>query len=100
MVIFIGGEDDDQTIASEFEDDIEDQTEEHKEIEKSEELKKKTNAGIGISRHTVVCQRPRDTRLTCVIYRKRKVADFDPLYLLNYLEDFYIFYALHIHDLT
>ena len=57
-----------------------------------------------LPRHTVVCQRPRETQnAQCAIYRKRKVADFNPLYLLNYLEDFYqiyIFYALHIHDLT
>ena len=52
----------------------------------------------------VVCQWPRETQDSqSVIYRKWKVADFNPLYLLNYLEDFYqiyIFYALHVQDLT
>ena len=56
------------------------------------------------SRHMVVCQLPRETQDTqCVIYRKRKVPDFNPLYLENYSIDFYqiyIVYALHIHDLT
>ena len=57
-----------------------------------------------VSRHTVVCQWPRETQdPQCIIYRKQKVADFNPLYLLHYLEDFYqiyIFYALHICNLT
>ena len=59
---------------------------------------------IWLSRHAVVCQQPRETQdAQCVIYRKRKVADFNPLYLLNYLENFYqiyIFYALHIHAMV
>ena len=49
----------------------------------------------------VVCQQPRKTQdAQCVIYRKRKVPDFDPLYLWNYSTDFYqiyIFYALYIY---
>ena len=57
-----------------------------------------------LSRHMVVCQRPRETQDSQrVIYRKRKVPNLNPLYLGNYSTDFYqiyIFYALHIRDLT
>ena len=46
--------------------------------------------GQQISRHTIMCQRPRETQdAQCVIYRKRKVPDFNPLYLGNYLMEFY-----------
>ena len=49
-----------------------------------------------------VCSQER-YKMQCVIYRKRKVPDFNPLYLWNYSTDFYqiyIFYALHTHYLT
>ena len=56
---------------------------------------------IPVKTHGHVSRKMHSTQ--CAIYRKQKIADFNPLYLLNYLADFYqtyIFYAPHIHDLT
>ena len=62
---------------------------------------------IPVKTHGHVSKKMHSTQ--SAIYRKqkntgsRKIADFNPLYLLNYLADFYqtyIFYAPHIHDLT
>ena len=59
---------------------------------------------LNIKTHGRVSATKRHTRQSqCVIYRKWKVPNFNPLHLGNYSTDFYqiyIFYALHIYDLT
>ena len=54
---------------------------------------------------TRLCVSSQESPVThkCVIYRNRKLAIFNPLYLYNHYVNLYknyIFYVLHLHDLT